>query len=80
MYGTLHVPYYRDLEFVKKFGLRVREIRTETSLSQEELAHRAGLDTSQIGRIERGVVNTSLSVIKRLADGLKVPVSDLFDS
>ena len=38
----------------KKFGKRVRELRRAKSLSQEELAFRAGVHRTYLGGIERG--------------------------
>lgn len=61
----------------KAFGDRIKAIRCHTSLSQEELAHRCGLDRSYIGQVERGESNLSLVNIYRIAEGLGVPASTL---
>ena len=50
----------------------VRQLRTERGLSQEELAHRAGVHLTWIGRIERGITNPTWSTTKRVAHGLGV--------
>ena len=47
--------------------------------SQEELSYKTELDISQIGRIERGKVNTSVSVQYKIAVALDVSLKDLFD-
>lgn len=73
------MPYYRDEILLKKFGEHLRLIRINKGFSQENLAHEADLDISQIGRIERGNVNTSLCVIQRIAKALKIPLKDLLD-
>ena len=62
----------------RKFGLRVREARRELGLSQEDLAHRAELDRTYIGGVERGERNISLDNIHRLAEALELSVRDLF--
>jgi transcriptional regulator with XRE-family HTH domain len=36
------------------FGRTIRELREERGISQEELAHRCGLDRSYMGATERG--------------------------
>lgn len=59
------------------FGNRVRQLRKNIGLSQEGLAHKAGLDRSYIGQVERGEVNISLVNICTLADALKLPPSEL---
>ncbi|WP_231860802.1 helix-turn-helix domain-containing protein [Microbacterium laevaniformans] len=56
----------------KAFGMRVRELRQSAGLSQEQLAHQAGLDRSYVGQVERGERNVSLDNIHRLAEALGV--------
>ncbi|MBX3095070.1 MAG: helix-turn-helix transcriptional regulator [Cryobacterium sp.] len=60
------------------FGRRVRAARLERGLSQEALAHAAGLDRSYVGQVERGERNVTLDNIYRLAGALKVHVAQLF--
>jgi len=59
-------------------GQRVRELRKDRQLSQEELAEKAGLHPNYIGGIERGERNVCLLNIGRLAAAFGVAVSDLF--
>lgn len=67
-----------DLEILKKFGERVRHLRKQKDISQEELAHRADLHRTYIGMIERAEKNITLLNIKKIADALEVPIKDLF--
>ncbi len=60
------------------FGNRVRDLRKERKLSQEELGERANLHYTHIGLIERGQCNPSLKNIEKIAKGLKVDISELF--
>ena len=69
---------YRDNDGIKEFGARLKEIRKEKKITQEELVRKPGFDLSQIGRIERGLINTSLSHILKIARCLGVPPSELF--
>ncbi len=62
----------------KIFGNRVREIRKEENLSQEELGDRAGIHPSYLGGIERGERNLSIENIEKIALGLKVDIKELF--
>ena len=48
-------------------------------MSQEYLADEAGIPVSQIGRIERGEINTTISTAYLLATKLGVSINDLFD-
>ncbi|CAL2082811.1 Helix-turn-helix [Tenacibaculum dicentrarchi] len=61
-----------------KFGERVREIRKEKELSQEELAHKADLHRTYIGMIERAEKNITLVNIEKIANALDVNITDLF--
>ena len=70
--------YYRDEDFIKKFGLRLKEIRKSKKVSQEELAFRCGFELSQVGRIERGTINTSISHVSAIAKALEVSPEELF--
>lgn len=72
------MKYYRDDIFIKKFGKHLKKIRKSKDVSQEELAYRTDFELSQIGRIERGTVNTSISHISAIAKALDVHPSELF--
>ncbi|CCH51584.1 hypothetical protein BN8_00514 [Fibrisoma limi BUZ 3] len=69
----------RDKEAIKRFGISIRQKRLQKGFSQEELADRCQIDIRQIGRIERGEINTTISTVFVLARALEVPVGDLFD-
>jgi transcriptional regulator with XRE-family HTH domain len=64
-------------EILIKFGERVREIRKEKKLSQEDLAHKADLHRTYIGMIERAEKNLTLINIEKIASALETTVSDL---
>ncbi|MGG1597939.1 helix-turn-helix domain-containing protein [Paenibacillus naphthalenovorans] len=48
-----------------EFGQRVRELRARCGMSQEMLAHRAGLDRTYISGVERGKRNISIVNIEK---------------
>ena len=52
------------------FGRAVRRLRIDRGLSQEDFAHKAKIDRSYMGRVERGEVNISIDNIHRVAKGL----------
>ena len=58
-------------------GTNVRRLRVERKLTQEQLAHEAGIDLTYLGGIERGRRNPSVSVLGRLAVSLNVHPADL---
>jgi len=61
---------------------RLRSLRRQKDLSQEELALRAGINTVYYGQIERGVKCPTIDTLYKIALGLEVPAADLlrFDS
>ena len=58
-------------------GERLRGIRTELGLSQEEVAHLAEIHPTNYGKIERGRANPSLSTVIRIATVLDVDAGEL---
>lgn len=58
-------------------GKRIRAKRLELGLSQEGLAHAAGLDRSYVGRIERGEHNLTFVSLVRLARAMGCDVAAL---
>ena len=59
------------------FGRRVRELRLNRELSQEQLAERSGLHWTYISGIERGRRNPGLNNLGRLASALSVTLPEL---
>lgn len=66
-----------DSEILIKFGERVRQLRKQNDISQEELANRADLHRTYIGMIERAEKNITLLNIEKIAIALDVSISDL---
>ena len=58
-------------------GKRVRQLRLQKKLTQEELAERAGISTSFLGHIERGSRRMSLDSFCRIARALDCTANDL---
>jgi transcriptional regulator with XRE-family HTH domain len=63
----------------QKFGIRVKELRLASGMSQEAFADKCGFARSYMSRIERGGANPSLDAIETLAIGLRVAVMQLFE-
>ena len=59
-------------------GLRLRAIREAHGLSQRELARRAGVTNGFISQLESAKINTSLSALKRVLDGIPLGLSEFF--
>lgn len=64
-------------EIFKQVGNRIRILRQNKGMSQEELAVVCGLHRSHMGQIERGESNTTLGTLWRIGLGLEVSVIEL---
>jgi transcriptional regulator with XRE-family HTH domain len=62
-------------DICEQFGRRLRKLRKERGWSQEELAHRVGIDISFLSELENGKKEPCLRKMKELAQGLGVPLS-----
>jgi transcriptional regulator with XRE-family HTH domain len=69
----------RDKKYLLKFGKNLRKLRDERGLTQEVLNNDAELGKNQVGNIERGEVNVTISTIKAIAKVLKIEPKDLLD-
>ncbi|MBS1778056.1 MAG: helix-turn-helix transcriptional regulator [Bacteroidetes bacterium] len=69
----------RNYELVKAIGNKIRETRISKGLSQEELSYESDLPLSQIGRIERGENNPTVSSLFAISKALKVELKDIID-
>ena len=61
-----------------RFGNKVRAERLKLSLSQEELAARAGVHRTYIGMIERAEKNITLENIEKICKALSLSIGDFF--
>lgn len=66
------------IEFQKKLVSRIKDLRDEQSLSQQELAKFARVSRQTIYYLERGQSNPSLSLSLKIAKFLKKPVEEIF--
>ena len=69
----------KDKAFLIEFGKRLKKLRKEKGVSQAQLAFEADIQISQISRIERGLINTTIVNAKLLSKILDVPITHLFE-
>lgn len=62
-----------------KIGNRIRELRMKTGLSQEKFAQKIGMDRTYFASVELGKRNISIVNIEKIAKGLEISLSELFD-
>jgi transcriptional regulator with XRE-family HTH domain len=69
-------PHAKD-KVLSAFGSAVRRARKERGISQEELALRCDIDRSYMGSIERGLQNSGLLHMARIARALDMKIAEL---
>lgn len=66
-----------DKQILKSFGERIKKLRKEKGLTQEQLADEAQIERSYMGTIERGERNPTLLKVHKIAKALKVSAGQL---
>lgn len=66
-----------EIFLLKAIGSNIRQLRKKLNLSQETLSFDADIPRNQIGRIERGQINTSVITLLKISKALKVNLHDL---
>lgn len=61
-------------------GKRIQELRKQTGLSQEKFALKIDMDRTYFASVEAGKRNVAIRNIKKIADGLGVTLSELFQN
>lgn len=63
----------------KLFGKRLKELRKQRNLTQEQLSELLGVFPKQIGNIETGTTFTTMPNLEKISKILNVEIKDLFD-
>ncbi len=63
----------------KQLGERIKQLRAEKGLSQEKFALLIDMDRTYFATVESGKRNISLKNIEKIAKGLEVTISQLFE-
>ncbi|HYG85607.1 MAG TPA: helix-turn-helix transcriptional regulator [Azospirillum sp.] len=65
------------MDVLKAFGAALRQARADRGLTQEEVAHRAGIAIGYLSQLENGRRNPSLLLIAALCGALDIQISDV---
>lgn len=69
------------MEIQEKIGLRIKELRTEKSLTQEAVAFKAEVDRTFMNHVENGKRNISITTLHKIVcNGLELTLQEFFDS
>ena len=69
---------YENMEILRDFWIKLKEIRLSKWLSQEDLSFKSKLHRTYIGNVERGEKNISLKNILKLSEALEIEIKDFF--
>ncbi len=69
-----------DIDIRSRIGLRIKQLRAEDDLTQDDLAYSIGLSRSYLAEIETGKRNVSMVNLERIAAGLHKSLADFFDN
>lgn len=68
------------MDITQELGIRIRHYRKEKKITQEQLAEICGLHPTYIGQLERGEKNATIESIYKIALGLNISISKLFEN
>lgn len=76
--NSLHISIFRGMENIEThFAKAVRNRRQKQGLSQEAMAHAAGIHRTYASSIERAKVQVTIAVASQIADALEIRLSRL---
>ena len=64
----------------EQVGNRIKELRNNLGISQEELGFRSGVHRTYIASLEVGKRNISIATLEKIVDALEISLSEFFDS
>ncbi len=70
---------HRELEVRLALGQRIRALRRQRGLNQDDFAALAGIHRTHPGKLENAKLDPKLSTLVRIADALELPLRDLID-
>ena len=63
----------------EQVGNRIKELRNNLVISQEELGFRSGVHRTYIASLEVGKRNISIATLEKIVDALEISLSEFFD-
>jgi len=68
------------MDLKEKIGKRIKGLREEKKLKQEELAWQSNVDRTYLNHVETGKRNITVASLQKIVvDGLKITLSDFFN-
>ena len=66
-------------EISKKIGQKIKLLRLERKISQQDLAAACNFEKSNLARIDSGRTNPTVGTLEKISQALNVPISKLFE-
>jgi transcriptional regulator with XRE-family HTH domain len=68
-----------DSQFLQEIGARIKKLRIEKNISQNELAMMCEFEKASMSRIESGQTNTTILTLRKICHALDLHVCDLME-
>jgi len=65
--------------FILNLGIHLRQLREKKNMSQQDLANDSSVPKSQIARIERAEINTTVKTLIKIANALEIEPKELLN-
>jgi transcriptional regulator with XRE-family HTH domain len=69
----------KEFDIKVMFGLRLRQLRKEKGLSQEQLMMSTGIHRTYLSEVERGIRNISIVNIYKISSMLDIDIMEMFN-
>ncbi len=66
-----------EKKILKNIGNEIKRLRKNQNISQQQLAFEAEVPTNQIGRIERGEINTTIITLYKISTVINLSLSNI---
>jgi transcriptional regulator with XRE-family HTH domain len=73
----MSIKQYKDQEYLIRLGKHIESLRENSGKSYDDFAKQCGLDRRQLRRIEKAETNSSISLLKKIADNLNMSLAEL---
>ena len=67
-----------DLKFLVSLGERIKELRIEKNMTQNELAIQCNFEKASMSRIESGKTNITVLTLRKISKALEVDIAEFF--
>jgi transcriptional regulator with XRE-family HTH domain len=65
--------------FILNLGIHIRQLREKKNMSQQDLADDSGITKSQIARIERAQINTTVKTLIKISNALEIEPKEILN-